>query len=304
MKHSEINLLALFDKGCKILHEEYKDVELSKRGNLRAGDSGALLPDGSVVGQCHRKAFARWIGQPSRQPSPIAQSNFDTGYSNEDNWLAKLKLAWNGPILCEDEIPILWKASGVQVSGRPDMVLCSQDFEPLLILEHKAIISLSKAAGVWLGEVDPKHFLQACHYSMALGCPATIVYTFSGLGMLPWFVKKVDREKFWPKGKGWEVKPFKKEFRIGREGEQYYYVVDGKKTVTKITQKSIRDFYDLQVDMQAQKSLYKRHSSKDLQGEPMRFNSCDYCDLRSACDEYEGDFDRWVDEVQKGVTDE
>jgi hypothetical protein len=309
MKPTSISLTALFNEGSLDLSRDYRAAEDNKRGNLRAGAGGALLDTGDIVGGCHRKAFARWLGKPEAPPDPIKQSNFDAGFRNEDNWMEKLKRSWTaGPILCEDDIPTKWLTSqGVPVTGRPDMVLCEAgnvegEVIPRLMVEHKAVVSVNKAAARWLGEVDPAHFIQACHYSMAIGCPATLVYSSSIIAQVPWFVKKVDRDKFWPKGKGWQLQPFKKEFKIGcTDAGYYYYLVDGCQVDTKVNAEAIKNYYELMVDMRDQKSLYKRHSNKTHEGKLIeKYNVCDYCNLKDACDQYETDYQRWVDEVMKG----
>jgi hypothetical protein len=310
VKPTDISLPSLFRQGAGVLHEEHKKGEAEKAGKLRAGAGGALLADGSVVGGCHRKAFARWIGQPSSQPDPQLQSNFDAGFRNEDNWMEKLSLAWEGPIRCEEEVPVRWKTkSGVEVTGRPDMVLGDVEswendrgFVPGLVIEHKAVVAINSAAKRWMGEVDTSHFVQTCHYSLELDCPGTLLYSAAPIGWIPYWIKKVDKDKFWPKGKGWEVKPFQKEFRVGRDEStgKHYYLNGSERVDTEITEDSIRNYYELLVDMRDSKSLYKRHGNKSHQGEVLRYNTCDYCELKDTCDEFENDFSRWTDEIMKG----
>jgi len=144
---------------------------------------------------------------------------------------------------------------------------------------------------------------------MLLDIPYTLIYTFNGQGSAPFWLKKEEKEKFWTKtsAKGrvsYIVKPFKKEFRIGFDGDAAYYLDEtGKRYETTVTKSGIRDYFELLADMKASKSLYKRHSSRDLQGNPMNFNVCNYCPLSETCDQFENDYERWTDEVISGRAD-
>ena len=304
MKHTNISLESLFNQGSQIRQQEHREKDRKSAGILRVGNSGALVGH-DVLGECHRVTFARWMGREDNTVDIIREGIFDMGRANEVVWYDKLKRSWPGTILREEEIPVRWftATNDVPVSGRPDMVLCEgvgAEIKPVLVVEHKVAVSSGKACDRFLGKIETKDFLQACHYSWKLGVPGILVYSYYGIAPVSWFVPKDQRPRFWPKGKSWEVRPFRKEFKIGlNEHGKFYYIVDGEITTTAIGPESIENYYELVTDMKASKNLYRRHSALDLDGSAMKYDPCDYCPLQDTCDSYEHDYDRWVDEVLK-----
>ena len=267
--------------------------ESEKLGTLRGGSSGCIVGK-ETIGKCTRKSLARYFGI-SEPKDESSQYFFDAGYANEETWLTKLKLSWDGVILCEEEIPINWVVPGtsVPVTGRPDTVLCDADSKPILGLELKAILAINSAVGVAI-EDKPKtdHVIQAAHYSWQLGIPFILVYTWNVRGQAPYWAKKkfgVDT-----------LQPGQREYHLGWEdGKLHYIKQNGTRIDTQITQQGIEDYYRLIADMAAKRQLYRRPADIDETGARLPWNGCSYCPFKSACDDYENDdFDMWLDAMR------
>lgn len=281
----------LYIKASQMESDEHAAKEQDKKGILRGGTTGHLSLDGDVVGQCHRKALIRFLGL--QKPSG-ANFWFDMGMANEELWLSKLKKSWGPNIRCEEEYPIVWELDGVKITGRPDMVLFDADDKPVAGIELKSMGAINSAVGIKYDN-KPKvaNLLQAAHYSSQVGVPFYLVYTCFVKGPLPYWAQKQYGEK--------ELEPFIREFKVylDESGAIYYMTEQGKEFKTGLTLAGMKDFYRLVIDMDKQKSLYHRFADKDLSGKPLPYNVCNYCPYQRTCTNYEHDFDRWIDEVQK-----
>lgn len=174
---------SLYEKGLKSRINEGLENEASKAGILRGGNSGCITEDGTILGACPRVTYLRYKGI---QADPIPDNRhimFAAGLGNEDIWLDNLKRSYDGPILCEEDIPTKWETeNGTFVTGRPDVVLCSSNDsnEPLpqLGIELKLISSVWTARDILI-EDKPKvnHLIQAAHYSWQLDVPFELWYT-------------------------------------------------------------------------------------------------------------------------------
>lgn len=122
------------------------------------------------------------------ETTPSRKLMFQAGVSNEDIWYDTIKDVWDGPILREEEVATYWKTkNGIEVTGRPDIVLCTDDArmsdeqtEPRPVVG----IELKLVSALWTGrdalfEGKPKfnHLCQAAHYSWQLDIPFELWYT-------------------------------------------------------------------------------------------------------------------------------
>lgn len=177
-----ISIAHLLNESYAVSQGEHYAREAIKAGNLRAGNSGAMVKcdDGSYLpaGSCVRVAHLRTLGVELEAADLPTLTMWDGGFNNEKFWLEKLTKVWKGPVLQEDDIPVEWTtSSGVKVTGRPDIVLLeATGLEtppiPVLGLELKSIGSIWTLRDVSLNHpAAPKfaHLCQAGHYSRRLG---------------------------------------------------------------------------------------------------------------------------------------
>lgn len=331
----QLDVNALYDAGIRRMADEHELKEVQKLGILRAGNTGILLDNGKVAGPCARQTLLRFQGVRYDVIEDSKRLMFDAGLSNEDIWIKSLEEGLKAKgvegitIKREEEIPISWTLpSGIQVTGRPDIVLGRTEgegsiFKPSLGLELKLVSS------VWTGRdtgvmLEPKlvHLMQAGHYSWQLGIPFQLWYT--------------NRAEF-AIGSGWEQKTFpdakdmltdvvefgeKKDQRSGRvfptkkkllqfrqgyelewtKGNQLKYrpiMADRQLdwTWTPITVQGIIDYYEAVVAQQEKKKLAPRPLQLKSDGSPGTFSSCDYCPLKAVCDATESNYDQWLSAV-------
>jgi len=147
------------------------------RTRYRGGNSGILMEDGTAVGECPKKALARYLGKYT-DPDYDTQLMFDVGELNEDRWEDYLTRA--GVDVKKADDAIKWHTdAGTPVTGSPD-ALIYEDGKPVMGIEHKHASSMNTARGVIGGEPQLKHLIQTAHYSMALDdLPFTLLYTSS-----------------------------------------------------------------------------------------------------------------------------
>lgn len=292
VKPQTTDLLKLAAEAKKQEAAEHKAKEEGKQGILRGGNTGALI-SGQVLGKCHRLSLLRMLGI-DRPKDASSYYYFDLGYANEDVWYKRLARMWKGVIKREEEIPVVWQTktdSGkeVTITGRPDVVLCDENGNPQEGIEHKAIVAVNSAASVLsAGKPKTDHILQAGHYSWRLGIPFTLLYTIYAKGSA------------FAKGKGkLAVSPQDKTFQLGWDDGNLTITSGTTTETTAITAQGIEDYYKLVAEMAEEKFLYQRFPSLDYNLDPMPYSQCNYCPFKSACDKYEGNYDRWVDESRR-----
>lgn len=177
----------LIEAGTLMQIAEGDEQEKAKAGKLRGGSCGMVREDGSIVGACAAEAWARFKGVNGMPVDISKELMFAGGRANEDLWLASLKKSYDGPILCEEDIPLTWVTeSGVAVTGRPDIVLGElistkteiDRFVPVCLLELKQIMSSYSAYHVGVKNTPMlKHVIQAAWYTYQLGCLGELWYT-------------------------------------------------------------------------------------------------------------------------------
>jgi hypothetical protein len=216
------NIEERLQEGRQIARKKYTDMDATKLGILRAGNSGIMSEDGEVAGSCHRVAHLRQLGIELDPPTDSNLIMFQVGTSNEDIIFEDLMhtAAAGEIILREEEIPIEWFTSnGTRVTGRPDMVLCVVEETPVTAEEAASMngsgpehmqagallssakpvlgLELKSVASVWtsrsvLFEGEPKlaHLAQAGHYAWKLNVPFKLIYKQYALQSMPDFAAK------------------------------------------------------------------------------------------------------------------
>lgn len=142
--------------------------EAVKPAAYRAGNSGALSPDGEPIGACPRLALLRFYKIEHDAPDLSSKYMMDGGVGNEDLWVKVLTDSGLAPaqILQEEQLATSWNtSSGVPVTGRPDIGILDNQGRLARCLELKQASSLWTGRAV-LGEGKPKDsaLLQAAHY--------------------------------------------------------------------------------------------------------------------------------------------
>ena len=131
-------------------------AEAEKVGRLRAGNSGLYIREADqMIGSCPRKTRLRMDGINSDQFEDLGTKPlmFQAGLANEDQWDKVLEAGWvqgrGGTLKREEEIGIKWETrSGISVTGRPDIVLCDSEENPVMGIELKMVCSLWTARDV------------------------------------------------------------------------------------------------------------------------------------------------------------
>lgn len=182
-----MNIYKLFQDGQARIQEEFTRREDSKLGILRAGNTGMVTPAGLIIGPCMASTYLRFRGVDVKGleddgdsgGAPGRELMFEAGRGNEDLWYDVLSKSHVGKILREEEIPTKWTTrQGVDVTGRPDLVLCDAAGKPEIGIELKLVCSFWTAYEVLIqGKPKFPHLLQAAHYSWQLGIPFELWYT-------------------------------------------------------------------------------------------------------------------------------
>lgn len=311
--HSEVSLATLHNTTVGARQEAHYAEEVNKVGRLRAGNSGVLLPDGNTTGSCHRLTHLRSLGIEVESPSDDRLIMFSAGLFNEDYWYSILSSSWTrGRILREEEVPTSWKTpNGTPVTGRPDIVLCGEDGNPVLGLEMKMIASLWTAKSVAFGgQPKIKHMAQATHYMWQLGVPFKLVYTsYVDFAIPDWAAKKGmfsgmdELVDMGTNGVPKKVVPFflVYDLRIDSRGvAQFCLEGTNNWTDSVVTVKGIQDYYDFVSRMPETKDLARKVTNLSTTGGAEGYSDCDYCVLKNVCkvSDRKG-YDLWLAEVRK-----
>lgn len=307
-------LLAALSAGHDAADVKHATEEAAKLGHLRGGSVGVVLPDGSTAGKCPRLAHLRTLGLQPPLESLATRNMFALGYANEDivEGLLRAGLDVGLTVLSGADTAFSYtRPDGRVVSCRADLALAKPGGGTVQGLELKAVCSLWTALGVAF-DLRPKsdHLIQAAHYSAKQGkIPFLLLYS----SRVEWHVSTAPRfiqDKFAPghplvkyKDNGvtpLKIRPFDVAYALswGPEGKLYYWT-DGMATpcVTTITEATIDEYYSRVVAIGETQQLPPRPSSKSVDGSK-GFNPCDYCDLVPVCNNYERDYQAWMDHAQ------
>ena len=320
-------------------HDEAEKAKLGtfRGGNTMVLLHGKGETEWQPAGKCHRQTLLRHLGIKYEKHDEYSdkQIMFAGGRLSEDIWLEKLKASWPGPILTEEDVPTKWYTErGVPVTGRPDVVLCEPakvtDLHirtddgthpdclptPVLGLELKMCASKWTARDVRF-QKTPKwdHIAQAAHYAWQLDVPfklCYISYVNHGVGT-GWEANNFPQEgddpemdkilSFRKDGTAKSVLPFMYAYDLefDENGVVWYRPEDESEPWTKslISIEGIVDGYNYVGDMRELKFLGPRPIGLKPDGEKAGWKACDYCPLKSTCDEHEGDYDEWIKQVKK-----
>lgn len=310
-----MNLKQLYLQGQAKLNQVKKDEDAKKLGVLRAGNSGCLLADGSVIGNCHRTAFLRSLGIEM----PIEESTllmFEGGVTNEASWLAALGagLPVGYTLKAEADIPIAWETgNGTKVTGRPDLVVIGPAGSPTLGIE------LKQTSSVWTyrdciigGKPKTAHLAQALHYMWQLGIPYKLAYTARCMFAVDGgYVNEKSGKR-----SGWMWKNFPSKGELGSEMCDYndkgliknvkpamcVYdlrinsrgVLEFKNeqeptqwATTQLDVPGLEGYYNAVASIAHDNDLGPRISSRDCFGEKANYEVCTYCEFKSVCESSE-----------------
>lgn len=313
---SEIKLGERLARARQIKRAEYKQGEIQKLGTLRAGSSGIMSQEGQIAGACHRKTHLRQLGVEADPPNTPRLMMFEAGYESEDSLARNLTLSLEpGEILLrEEEIPVSWiTQSGITVSGRPDLVICSSDRKPILGIECKSVHSVWTSRKV-LFESQPKmdNLIQAAHYMWKLDVPWKLVYRQSSNQAMPEFAHKLlpapgqpnsEYIEYNDKGKPKHVKQFEiiYDLKLDETGRLHYKLETADQWVaTLVTTSDITRYFEYVSTMQTSKQLGPRPLTISATGEKENYSNCGYCPLQEICDRYEdGGYTEWLQKVNE-----
>lgn len=329
------NVQQLVANGRQKLIKAAKELESTKQGVLRAGNTGIMLKDGTITGKCHNLTLLRFLGIDLEENDYSKELMFEAGRTNEDSFLKALQESWKGPILREEEAQIRWlTVNGTEVTGRPDIVLAKKtpvQFTnvgvgfidvPKHVVELKLVSSVWTALKVMQGEPKLAHVIQAAHYGWQLSVDATLFYTNRTNFALPsWANKNVNFSNPLLEGKlnlnekTGDIKavlPFEQAFKIeiDKDADGTVFVtslnskgeeVERKQTI--VSKQAIANYYNFISSQLETDSLGPIPQNLDVYGEKENYSMAQYCPAGSKCcmgrKEREGKLKEWIQDVSK-----
>lgn len=295
-------LRALIEKGLAEERRQHAALEEKKRGQLRGGSCGCKMELG-CIGKCPRRALLRSLGIEEKHPVH-KELMFKGGEVSELVIQKMLKMSgFQGHILVDSDMPVIWEVNGTQVTGRPDLGL--DDVEGEFGIELKKICSTGSAVHRGI-ELDPEvaHLVQAAFYFSQRKCPGgyVLMYTsfedFSVDGV--WYLQKeipefhplveycerYDRASKRKVTKAKKVYPFLSLFDLRFENGRLEYKHESADewTSTIITIAGIEEFYRYVTECTASQQIPMKPADLKANGMPMPYALCDYCDFKAACE--------------------
>lgn len=288
----------------KVLLDKQKKRNESREptpNKYRVGNVGYLEENGDIWGTCHRQTMVRNMGLQANNEFSL-KAAFEAGFANEAYTKEVL------PPSTEDYDEIIWEpewevskqVGDILIEGHPDLGF-KKDGKMYRGGELKASCSPNSLADPYLTDKPkPSQMIQAALYSYMTDIPF-ILHCATYTEPAPWLLTQFE-------------KPFMKhrmrEYLITIENGDIVYENEwGDKINSGKTIQGVLDYYLLCQELIEKKELYKRpiwaEKSKPTRV-PLRKTKakkkaaipCDYCHLRTACDKYENNFDRWVEEVK------
>lgn len=312
-------------RGRQIIREQHITDDVKRRGNLRAGSTGAMSTNGDIMGGCHRKLHLRTKGIEVEVPNDSKLVMFQMGLANEDvvyNDLVQTSQV-DEVILREEQIPIEWYTkNGTRVTGRPDMVICKNIdgvVTPQLGIELKSVASVWTSREVLFnGTPKADHLLQSAHYAWKLGIPYRLIYKQYGNQAIPSWAHKLFPKRGEPhsehieyndKGEVKNINPYEivyevivsKGGKVSYRREVFPGSVESKTIKTVIKVSDINRFYEFTSKIESSKDLGPRPMTADIYGEAKNYSNCDYCPLLPICKKSEKNYDEWIDGVNEHI---
>lgn len=292
INYTDINYEQLFQQAEAKEQKEHAELEVTKRGILRAGNSGCVGNNGLIYGGCPRLALARFVG--GNIPVDFtAQFYFDAGRNAEELLAHKLTQA-GVDYLREEQAAIQWEVNGVAVTGRPDFLILDDDGKPKSGIELKGVASQYTASMIGVDRKPAvKHLCQAAHYMWQHNVPWTLMY-YSLSNYQVSYTKK--------------IMPFRIYFDLSFKNDVLWYRdrTTGKELATVITVQGIKEYYDLIVEMSVTQQLSPRPANRDALGKDLGYNQCTKCEYRDLCDVYDEvkDYEAWLQCVKVNLEGE
>lgn len=316
----ELNLKKLFLEAQAEIIRAGKEQEKTKAGKLRGGNSAVLTEDGRFIGKCPSLTYLRYKGVDTFDVDQSRELMFEAGRGNEDLWYDVLKDKYDGPILREEEIPTKWLTDhGVEVTGRPDIVLCAKETnKPVLGIELKLVSSVWTARDVAFKKM-PKldHLIQAAHYSWQLNCPFELWYTsradFAVMGWMQKHFPKLNEPgsehcEYNDKGDIKKVCPFIQGYRVKiNELDSFIYYqdvmddTDGRWHRTELSIDGLKRYYEFITEMDEYGKVPPEPFVLKADGSEAGYKASTYCDLGElCCGSCEGqDLGEWFSKVKE-----
>jgi hypothetical protein len=305
-----------------LIREKHKEEEVKKLGNLRAGNSGAMSPEGEIIGCCPRKTHLRQLGIEIDEPSDSLLIMFQMGTANEDvvyHDLMQTKTE-DEIILRESEIPIRWNTSnGTKVTGRPDMVICKRGEDgitkPEWGIELKSVASVWTSKDVLFGDVPKlEHLIQCSHYAWKLGVPFLLLYKQYTNQVVPqwaqkFFPRKGDKHsehvEYNDKGDIKNIKPFEISYEVSTDATgRVSYRREGQEEWgrTILSVQDIERFYEFVSRMAEDKNVGPKPLALDPMGNKKNYSVCNYCPPEILCNSAESmGYDNWLAKVRENL---
>lgn len=310
----KLDVFAVYENGAKLKVKQDRLNEQGKVGCLRGGNAGLADYEGGkvrIAGNCHRLSYLRMKGVQVKEESESKRLMFLGGHLNEEGWVATLQqgLPEGLKILREQEVGTCWTTkNGTKVTGSPDIVIASEGGELIQALELKRICSVWTARDILAGCPRPTHVFQAAHYALCLGVPYELWYScdvnFYAGRMNKLFPKKGtlagDKCSYDDKGNIKNVEPFHKGFIFDFRDDVLYIKEDLSTTFeeTIVTKQRIENYYEYVSTMEERNSIGPTPTNIDHRGDTMGFTTCQYCELKSICSNFNGDnLTAWMGKV-------
>jgi hypothetical protein len=272
--------------GHEKINKRESEREESKIGFLRAGSSGAIVNSTALYTDCGRKAQARLLGY-SPEPTEELRLMFNCGLTLENYIETRLQAA-GIDYGKEEEITRYFDDIGY-ISGRPDfeVFLEEKGVRKLIGIEVKSFVSPFSVIKQRKNDFPMmKHLIQAATYMMMTNRDE-------------WYI--CIGHFFYVNQNGKKHNPALVWYELKKNG-------DGKLTVTNEKGR----FRDLPFDFSNILSYYKevrnKTDAKQLMDRPTEmelnvdtYNRCNYCPMKSACNEYEAGqltFEQWLEKVK------
>jgi hypothetical protein len=258
--------------------EEAKEAE--KINTFRVGSSGAIVEGEVYSTQCGRLAQARFLGYQS-PPTQEMRVMFNGGLTFEDFLAArftKLGLKFHQERQQEGEI-----APGIVVSGRPDFEVETET--GLVGIEVKSLASPFSVMKQRKNRFPyMKHMIQAATYM-----------TLTGLDS--WLI--VIGHSFHVNDRGMKIPPALMWYELKYVNGKFIITNDNNENaLLPFDKQHIISYYREQQDGIKSKQLMARPKEYELNVDT--YNRCNYCPMKSACNEYDKGligFEQWLSRV-------
>lgn len=316
-----MDIKLLLDTGFEKMQQEHADLEKTKLGILRGGNSGLLEEVGGkvgITGHCHRKTYLRLKGIDWDAIEENRRIMFEGGKYNEDVWFSILSKSYPHKILCEEDIPIRWMTdAGVLVTGRPDMVLCDAQDKPQTGIELKMASSLWTVREVINARPKQPHLIQAGHYMWQLGIPFQLWYTsYVDFAVTGWAQQHFPKQGEYgsehcvynEKGEPVKTLPFQLGFELTWDTDDVLHfraVGTEEWQETIISKDRIKRYYEFIASMEKEDTLGPRPDNLKYDGHKQSWSMCSakYCRLAETCDKHENNgLSAWTKVVQELVS--